>query len=208
MNNLFLVKIELVFLLIREISLLIDSEVLQKFHKRKYQEPIDAVYTWVNGSEESFQKIKALFANSGNYNLSHNGLNRYVDRNELKYSLRSLEKFAPWIRNVYLVTNGQVPHWLNLTHPRIRLITHRDIFTNLSHLPTFSSSAIETHLHRIPGLSKRFIYFNDDVLLTGPVYPSDFFLPNEGIKIRLSWRLPAYSSQLTMYDISLHFVNR
>ena len=43
-------------------------------------------------------------------------------------------------------------------------VTHEDIFPNKSHLPTFSSPAIEAHIHRIPGLSQRYIYFNDDVM--------------------------------------------
>ena len=107
--------------------------------------------------------------------------NRFFDNDELKYSLRSLEKYMPWIRNVYLVTNGQIPHWLNMSHPKIRLVTHEQIFANKSHLPTFSSPAIESHLHRIKGLSKRFIYFNDDVILMNKVYPDDFFTLSKGI---------------------------
>ena len=112
-----------------------------------------------------------------------------VDNEELRYSLRSIEKFAPWVRHIFLVTNGQVPSWINtyplfpklfaismppppslllLTspteHPRLTVITHAQIFTNVSHLPTFSSPSIEVHLHRIPGLSKKFIYMNDDVM--------------------------------------------
>jgi len=106
--------------------------------------------------------------------------NRFYDNDELKFSLRSLEKYAPWIRNVYLVTNGQIPNWLNLSNPKIRLVTHEQIFKNKSHLPTFSSPAIETHLHRINGLSKRFIYFNDDVLLLKKIYIDDFFSMSKG----------------------------
>jgi hypothetical protein len=49
---------------------------------------------------------------------------RFGDNNELLYSLRSLDKFAPWIRKVYIVTNGQVPNWLNMSHPRVQIITH------------------------------------------------------------------------------------
>lgn len=116
--------------------------------------------------------------------------NRFQDNQELKYSLRSLEKYAPWVRNVFLVTNGQVPNWLNLSHPKIKIITHNQIFENKSHLPTFSSPAIETHLHRIPGLSKRFLYFNDDVLLGKPIWPDDFFTHSKGFKFHLAWSLP------------------
>ena len=86
------------------------------------------------------------------------GLNRYRDNHELKYSLRSLEKYAPWVRRVWLVTNGQVPSWLDLDSERVSVVPHASIFANRSHLPTFSSPAIEVHLHHIPGLARRFVY--------------------------------------------------
>ena len=73
---------------------------------------------------------------------------RFRDREELRYSLRSLEKHAPWVRHVYLITNGQIPGWLNMDNPRITVVPHEDIFEDQSHLPTFSSSAIEANIHR------------------------------------------------------------
>jgi len=116
--------------------------------------------------------------------------NRFADNDELKYSLRSVEKFVPWVRKVFIVTNGQIPSWLDIHHPRIKLVTHEEIFVNKSHLPTFSSPAIESHIHRIPGLSKKFIYMNDDVFFGAPVWPDDFFTHSQGHKIYLSWAVP------------------
>ena len=78
--------------------------------------------------------------------------------NQLKYSLRSIEQFAPWIQNIFIVTNGQIPEWLNLNNENIFLVTHDQIFKNKKHLPTFNSAAIEMHLHRIPKLRKMFIH--------------------------------------------------
>ena len=77
---------------------------------------------------------------------------RFTDNEELRYSLRSLEKYAGWVRHVYLVTNGQIPYWLNMDCPKLTLVTHQEIFKNTSALPTFSSPAIESNLHRIPGM--------------------------------------------------------
>ena len=74
--------------------------------------------------------------------------NRYRDSGELRYSLRSLVKHAPWIRRIYVVTDNQIPHWLNLETSRLKIVPHTDIFPNKSHLPVFSSPAIEAHLHR------------------------------------------------------------
>ncbi|KAK7480398.1 hypothetical protein BaRGS_00028317 [Batillaria attramentaria] len=116
---------------------------------------------------------------------------RFEDNEELRYSLRSLEKFAPWVRHIYIVTNGQIPYWLNLDNPRITLVTHEEIFPNKSHLPTFSSPAIESHLHRIPGLSDKFLYFNDDVMFGSEVWPDDFFSHATGQKLYLTWPVPS-----------------
>ena len=127
---------------------------------------------------------------AGNVTDDHYSANRFRDNDELRYSLRSIWRFAPWVRHVYIVTNGQVPYWLNLDHPRLTLVTHSDIYPNHSHLPTFSSPSIESHLHRIPGLADYYIYFNDDVLLGNEVWPDDFFSVHGGHKVYLSWNVP------------------
>ncbi|CAG02433.1 unnamed protein product, partial [Tetraodon nigroviridis] len=115
---------------------------------------------------------------------------RFEDNEELRYSLRSVERHAPWVRHIFIVTNGQIPSWLNLDNPRVTVITHQDIFQNHSHLPTFSSPAIETHIHRIPGLSQKFIYLNDDVMFGKDVWPDDFFTHSKGQKVYLTWPVP------------------
>ena len=68
----------------------------------------------------------------------------------------------------------KVPVWLNTDHPTVREVTHKEIFANPDHLPTFSSPAIEINMHRIPGLSNRFIYSNDDFFLMRPICPVKF----------------------------------
>uniref|UniRef100_A0A8C4H064 N-acetylglucosamine-1-phosphotransferase subunits alpha/beta n=1 Tax=Dicentrarchus labrax TaxID=13489 RepID=A0A8C4H064_DICLA len=115
---------------------------------------------------------------------------RFEDNEELRYSLRSVERHAPWVRHIFIVTNGQIPSWLNLDNPRVTVVTHQDIFQNNSHLPTFSSPAIETHIHRIPGLSQKFIYLNDDVMFGKDVWPDDFYSHSKGQKVYLTWPVP------------------
>lgn len=116
--------------------------------------------------------------------------NRFSDKDELKYSLRSVEKYANWVRNIYIVTNGQIPNWLNTSHPQIKMVNHKSIFTNQSDLPTFNSASIEFNLHRIKGLSKKFLYLNDDFLFGQPVYLEDFYSRSKGYQIRLGWSVP------------------
>lgn len=150
--------------------------------------PIDVVYTWVNGSDPEWQRqmlrYRALHTEVGNASETQTATaNRFRDSDELRFSLRSLEKHAPWVRRVLLVTDDQVPGWLNTQHPRVHIVPHSAIFPNASHLPTFSSPAIEAHLHRIPGLSRRFLYFNDDVFLGADVWPDDFVTVSQGPKV-------------------------
>lgn len=116
--------------------------------------------------------------------------NRFEDNQELKYSLRSVWVNAPWIRRIYLVTNGQIPNWLNINNPKLYLVPHSSIFKNQSHLPTFSSPSIEANIHRIPGLSEHFIYLNDDVMFGNTIHPSDFYTSARGQRIYLSWDVP------------------
>lgn len=110
-----------------------------------------------------------------------------------RYSLRSLEKNAPWIRHIFIVTNGQVPTWLDTSNPKVSIVTHKEIFKNPKVLPTFSSPSIEMNLHHIRGLSDYFIYFNDDVFLGSPVTPSDFISLEQGQMLYASWEVPECS---------------
>ncbi|NGN68313.1 sugar phosphotransferase [Streptomyces sp. A7024] len=139
--------------------------------------PIDAVYTWVDGSDPEWLRRRAKYAGEEYHGESANAA-RYADHDELRYSLRSLATYAPWIRNVYLVTDDQAPVWLDTAHPRLRVVSHREIFTDPGLLPTFNSHAIESQLHHIEGLSEHFLYFNDDVFLGAETVPQDFFMGN------------------------------
>ncbi|MEN6533873.1 MAG: Stealth CR1 domain-containing protein [Bryobacteraceae bacterium] len=152
-------------------------------------EQIDAVYTWVDGSDPEFQDSFRSYASA---QPDAPGLSRFRNNDELRYSLRSVFRFAPWIRRIHILTNGQVPSWLDSSHEKIHLVTHAEVFPDPECLPTFNSNAIEMCLHRIPGLSRRFIYFNDDVFLGRNVQPSDFFLKGGGQKVFVqNTRLPS-----------------
>lgn len=118
------------------------------FHPCIESEPIDVVYTWVNGSDPQFLKDLVYYSNKYERNEVDSSKQRFDDKDELKYSLRSIEKYAPWVRHVYIITNGQIPHWLNLDYKKVTLVTHDEIFEDKFNLPTFSSPAIEAHLHR------------------------------------------------------------
>nr|WP_234390538.1 stealth family protein [Streptomyces sp. MMG1533] len=139
--------------------------------------PVDVVYTWVDGRDPEWLRRRAACAGQAYHEEAANAA-RYLSRDELRYSLRSLSQYAPWVRRIHLVTDEQVPRWLDTGVPGLRVISHKEIFSDPSLLPTFNSHAIESQLHHIDGLSEHFLYFNDDVFLGRPVVPQDFFLPN------------------------------
>lgn len=144
-------------------------------------EPIDVVYTWVDGADANWQQRKNLalgLTDTEALNVTAASAARYLSRNELMYSLRSIELYANWVRNIYIVTDHQVPSWLDTSNSRIRIINHEDIFWDTSVLPVFNSHAIESQLHHIDGLSDKFLYLNDDFLFGNIVHPEDFFYPN------------------------------
>lgn len=138
------------------------------------REPVDFVYTWVDGSDPKWLTKRARFAGAAEATVDGLIAARYRSRDELRYSLRSVEMFAGWFNKVYIVTDGQVPDWLDLDHPRVVVVDHHDIF-DPADLPVFNSHAIESRLHHIEGLSERFIYLNDDVFFGRPVVPEVFF---------------------------------
>ena len=139
-------------------------------------EPVDVVYLWVDGADPEFrEQLRSASAANAECDPRVNGSGRFRDNGELRYSLRSVIRFAPWVNRIHLVTNGQRPVWLHTRHPRVSIVTHGDIFPDPRSLPCFNSNAIEWNLHRIPGLSRRFLYLNDDFFL-GRATPRERFL--------------------------------
>jgi hypothetical protein len=140
--------------------------------------PVDVVYTWVDGADPAWRERMALARAQEEgtaYHPQAHSENRFVSRDELRYSLRSLHMYAPWVRHVYLVTDQQVPTWLDPDAEGITVVDHRDIYRDPSVLPVFNSSAIITQLHHIEGLSEHYLYLNDDMFFGNDVRPEDFW---------------------------------
>lgn len=134
---------------------------------------IDAVITWVDGADARWRAKRQVMSGPDSQLATANVEGRFRDNGELRYLLRSLERYWPFAGMIYLVTDEQVPDFLAHS-PRLKIIDHRDIL-DAEYLPTFSSRAIESALHKIPGLAEHFVAFNDDVLLARPVQHEDFF---------------------------------
>jgi hypothetical protein len=159
-------------------------------------EPIDAVYLWVDGDWPGFRELRDSYATKP----ADRDPARFRDNLDiLKYGLRSLSH-VPWIRNVYLVTaRPQRPRWL-ADHPRLKLV-HHDAFIDNDLLPTFNTSAINCHLDSLPGLSRRFLYFEDDMLVAAPVTLAHF-LDMQG-RLRVHRRIGSTHDASRMNEPSL-----
>lgn len=135
---------------------------------------IDFVVTWVNGQDENWLRKYNNYADLDTLDVKNA---RFRDFGIFRYWFRAVERFAPWVNHVFLVTDAQVPKWLNTNQDKITVIDHKDIIDK-KYLPIFNSSAIELNLDRIPNLSEQFVYFNDDMFLNRPVKKRDFFNKN------------------------------
>ncbi|MCI6132101.1 MAG: Stealth CR1 domain-containing protein, partial [Prevotella stercorea] len=134
---------------------------------------IDLVYLWVNGNDPKWiAKRNACIGRPSGGQAHCKG--RYADSGELKYSLRSVEKYAPWIRRIFIVTDNQTPEWLNTDNQKVQIVDHKQIMP-AECLPCFNSAVIEQFIGNIPGLSEHFLYANDDMYFGKPVQPQDFF---------------------------------
>lgn len=138
---------------------------------------IDFVVTWLDSSDPEWIKL---------YNQYRPGIHkedkgRYRNWDFFRYWFRAVENFAPWVNNVFLITNGKTPEWINPDCPKLKLIKHSDYIPD-KYLPTFNSRTIEFNMNRINDLSEHFVYFNDDCFVNGDISPEYYFrdgLPND-----------------------------
>jgi hypothetical protein len=175
---------------------------------------VDVVVAWVDGKDPKHRaKRKRYLADSGGNAKPERVANierRFSDNDEIRFCLRSIRNYAPWVRTIWLVTDNQAPVAIDrrrAERENIRIVDHREIFRGYKQLlPTFNSYAIETMLWRIEGLADRFLYFNDDMMLVGPVEPADFF-SNEG-KVILRGRWNNWKEHPPKEGITFHGSNK
>lgn len=149
---------------------------------------VDLIYLWVNGNDPEFRAKRNAALGKTEVLSDMNCEGRVAENDELKFSLRSVEKYAPWIRKIFIVTPGQVPQWLDTSNPKVRIINQDEIIPKDCQ-PAFNSVVIEHQFQNIPDLSEYFLYANDDMYFNRPVTVSDFFTPDGKPIMRLNRRL-------------------
>jgi hypothetical protein len=162
---------------------------------------VDIVYLWVNGHDPVWRKRRQLSLDKlSNLHLDNlapysNVEGRFRDNDELRYSLRALERFYPDHGHIFIVTDAQIPLWLKATN-QVTVVDHLDLIP-AALLPTFDSGNIESYIHRIPGLSERYFYLNDDVFFGSPVNIDEWFW-DDGIYV--TWSDEPFVSDEPMRD--------
>ena len=148
---------------------------------------MDAVITWVDGSDSAHQLKLQSYLDSYATKPESSASTRFADNGEIEFSVRSLIRFAPWVDKIYIVTDKQIPHFYrNITDQslleKVIIVDHQVLFSGYADaLPVFNSLSIEALLWNIPGLSDDFIYLNDDMMLIRPVPASAFRIDNDYI---------------------------
>jgi len=140
----------------------------------EFTEDVDIVFSWVDGSSSEFQRRRAAQQKKYIVGDGDDGPARYRHVDELRYALRSVHMYAPWVRRIFIATDSPAPAWL-LDHPRVTIVRSEEFFADPSVLPTHNSHAVESQLHRIPGLAEHFLYSNDDMFFGRLVDPGMFF---------------------------------
>ena len=156
------------------------------------EHPIDAVILWVDGNDPLHQEKMKPFLSKDHKFKDENFRTRFDQVEEIEYAIKSILKFAPYVRRIFLVTDNQIPQFLknenaNNEFEKVEIVDHKEIFKGFEEfLPIFNSNSIETMIFKIPDLAEHFIYFNDDIFLINETDPTDFFKNGHPI-IRGKW---------------------
>lgn len=156
--------------------------------------PIDAVVCWVDGSDPQWLARRRPFLGEAAHRSAADP-GRFEQSDEVEACVRSILRFAPFIRRIHVVTDRQVPRFLHALRgdepasaAKVRVVDHAHVFRGLEHAPpTFNSISIESVLHRIEGLSERYVYFNDDMFLARPIVPGELF-DGDALVVHGRWR--------------------
>ena len=150
---------------------------------------IDVVYLWNDPSDLEWCKKRLEVLQKENRDdfccIEHQTSSSPIALDELRYSLRSIEQYLQGVRLIHIVVDGQIPKWLNIKHPKIKVIQAKDIITDKKHYPNYNTQAIESYFFNIPDLSNRFIYFNDDFFLSRKTGVHQFYTSDGLIRVRL-----------------------
>ena len=194
--------------------------------------PVDAVFTWVDGSDAAWRaavaKARRRDAHSSTFHIAQRDpfvvpsarRTRRV-RDELFYSARLARAHMPWLRTIYIVTQRpQRPWWLEdgnanangaAPGPRLVVVHHDSFFGPDATQPTYNSNVIESQLPQLRQLAEHFVLFNDDCFVGQPLPRSVFFADDGTPVVRMRGRnllctQRGHNASWTQHLVNLHSV--
>ncbi len=183
-------------------------------HKAHSSEPVDAVVLWVDGSDPRLAEKRKKYLNETELTQHRGALSTfYASNNEIRYCVFSILKFAPFVRNIFIVTDNQDPNIYEEVQAcfpgkasSLKVVDHKEIFSGYEqYLPTFNSTSILSMMWRIKGLSDNFLFFNDDIFIIRESHPEDWFRNGRPV-LRGKWLIAPYKKMLSNYFKTL--INR
>ena len=171
-NNLFLTLNELInesnnfiFLLLKIFE---EGNTKIKFLKIVNSEPIDIVIKYIDLTDKQLNRsgIKQIYKDR--------------DNEELRYSVRSILLNIPWIRKIFIIMpNENVRFFKSIDKIRGKIIYIKD--KDLLGFDSANNVACSFNLHKLEkfGISKNFIYMDDDYFFGMPLKKKDFFYYDE-----------------------------
>ena len=134
-------------------------------------EPIDIVIKYIDLSDKELNRegIKQV--------------KKDEDNQELKYSVRSIIQYAPWVRKIFIIMpNKKVRYFKPYDEIKDKFVYIKD--KDLIGFDSANSAVFQFNLFRLKsfGLSDNFIYMDDDYFFGKELKKSDFFYYDEEIK--------------------------
>lgn len=171
--------------------------------KKVPNDPIDVILPWVDAADPEWSELRQKYSlKIENIQKNSTSITRFESWDNLKYIFRGIEKCMPWVNNIFFVTYGHLPSFLNLECSKLHIINHKDYIPE-KYLPTFNSNTIEINYHRIEKLSENFILFNDDLFPLQPIKESYYFKNNcvcdEAVERALCPNVQELDSHVNMY---------
>ena len=137
---------------------------LKKNLKIINKEPIDIVIKYIDLTDKNLNRI---------------GINQVYkdqDNEELKYSIRSILKYLPWIRKIFiLMPNDKVKFFKSIEEIKYKIIYIKD--KDFLGYDSANIFAFTFNLYKLEnfGVSKNFIYMEDDFFIGKYLKKADFF---------------------------------
>ena len=176
-----------IFLFIKVVD---EAKIENKYLDIINKEPIDVVIKYIDLSDKS---------------LKRDGINQIykdLDNEELRYSLRSILQYIPWIRKIFILMPNEKVKYLK----KVEEIKNKIIYIKDKDLLGYESANIHSFTFQIFklekfGLSKNFIYMEDDFFIGKPLNKYDFFYYDEKKKKVLPYLLTKFFQELQKLDV-------